>query len=92
MDIVKIVKTVGGFVTSLGVGAVVGNVVKVTTPSKISAVNNVLTKIGGVIVGGLFSTMAANYVENKVDETVGTIQKITKKIQTDKTSNPEEGG
>ena len=65
MKIVKTVKTVGGLVTSIGVGAVVTNVIKFTTPVGVGPVIKVCAYISGVILSGLVSDQATKYVEEK---------------------------
>ena len=67
MNAFVIVKTVSGMIAGAGVGTVVGNVVKVTTPIGINIGEKVLTKIGGFCISYILGSIAGQQVENAFD-------------------------
>ena len=70
MDILGITKNVVGFVASMGVGAVVGNAIKITTPPDLTRLSKFLVKAGTVTFVGISGVAASKYVENTIDEVV----------------------
>lgn len=70
MNIVPIVKAVTGLATSIGVGAVVGNAIKATTPIVMSRTQKVIVTIGGVALSAVAGDMVATNLENQIDEIV----------------------
>jgi len=66
MNIVPIIQTVAGLISSVSAGAVVGNAVKATTPADIKRVNKVLVTIGGFVLSGVAGDLASKYVEKEI--------------------------
>ena len=71
MDKIQIVKGVIKFVAGAGVGAVVQNAIRATTPEDISIISKVLVGIGELIIVGLLSDKGANYVMEQIDDAFG---------------------
>ena len=66
MNQLKIAKVLVSILASASVGAVVGNVVKVSTPANVSPVNKVLTSVGGYILSTMISEKASEYAVNAI--------------------------
>lgn len=73
MNILNLTKGIAGAAVSLGVGTVVGNAVKATTPGDITKYQKVVVAIGGLALTGLVSELAANRTEDKIDELSDTL-------------------
>ena len=69
-QIIHTVKTGVGFVVSVGVGAIVGNLVKSTTPADTSKIIKACIKVGGFVLSSACGEMASNYTDDQIDEAV----------------------
>ena len=78
MKMIDGVKKVTTIVVSLGVGAIVSNIVKSTTPGSVRLVNKVCIGIGAFILSSMISDQATKYTEQKIDETVIEIKNMVK--------------
>lgn len=87
MNIVPIIKLAASGVTALGTGAVVGNLVKATTPTDISKVQKVIATAGSFVVGGVLADLASRYVEGEIQQIADA---ITLARQTKSTVNLKE--
>lgn len=76
MTKIEMIKKVGTLVVSVGVGAIVGNAIKATTPSSINTINKVCIGIGGFVLTSMVCGMATKYTEAQIDETVNEIKKM----------------
>jgi uncharacterized membrane protein YeiH len=77
MKKIEMVKTVVGVIVSIGVGAIVNNVVKSTTPFKVKTVTKICTAIGGFVLASIISDKAVDYSEKIIDKTVDAVKKVT---------------
>ena len=68
--IIETVKTGVGFVVTVGVGAIVGNLVKSTTPVDTSKIIKACTKVGSLVVTWAVGDLAGKYAEEQIDEAV----------------------
>lgn len=68
------VKTGASFIVSIGVGIIVANLIKFTTPSDIGKIAKSLTIVGGFILTGLTGDAAAQYTENEIDKAVDMVK------------------
>jgi hypothetical protein len=75
MSKLEIIKKVGGFIVSMGVGAIVNNAVKATTPIFTHPIKRVCIAIGTVVLGAMISDKAVQYTEKTIDETAIEIKK-----------------
>lgn len=71
-------KTGVGIVVSVGVGAIVGNAIKSTTPDTIGLVKKACVAVGAFVVSHMIQEKASEYVENKIDNTVKQIEEFGK--------------
>lgn len=72
---VETVKSVANLVIGIGVGAIVGNAVKATTPSSgVGAVMRICIGLGSVVLSGLASNACAKYTNGEIDSIVKFIR------------------
>lgn len=67
MNILPIVKVVAGVAASVGVGAVVGNAVKLGTPESSKLIQKIVIGVGGFVLSSMVADHASNYVEAQID-------------------------
>ncbi len=75
----KMIKTIIGLTTSIGVCQVVQNIVEATTPDNLSKVKKITTIIGGMAVSAVLSNLASEYAEEQFDSIRNTFNTLTKK-------------
>lgn len=75
---IGLVKPVIDLVVSIGVGSVVTNAIKATTPANLNIYGKIVTGVGSVVVGGAVAKLASTYVVEEVDGLVDTIKNIRK--------------
>lgn len=68
MNPIGIVKAVSGIVVSLGVGAVVGNIIRTTTPTDINTLQKVVAGVGAAVVGMVVADAAAKQIDGQIDQ------------------------
>ena len=68
MKKLDIFKNIAELAVSIGVGAVVGNAVKATTPEDLRVYSRFAVKLGGVIVSGIAVKQAQRYVRSEIDD------------------------
>lgn len=76
MKKLDMVKTVGGIIVSVGVGAIVNNIVKSTTPVSMGTIKKVCIGVGGLVLSSMISDKAVKYTETKIDSAVNEIKKM----------------
>lgn len=64
----EMVKAVGEMIVSVGVGAIVGNAIKATTPNNVGRIKKVCITIGGMVLGSMAGDCATKYTGQKIDE------------------------
>lgn len=67
INILGVLKGVTELAVSAGVGVIVGNLVKATTPEDTSRYTKVLTAIGGYGLAGVLGDLAAKHVSSSID-------------------------
>ena len=73
---IELLKTAAALVVSVGVGAIVGNAVKHTTPSDVKQLAKACIKLGSFVLTGVVGDMAAKYTEDKIDSAVSTVKDL----------------
>lgn len=68
MKKMEIVKTVSQIVVSVGVGGIVGNAIKFTTPDKLGLFKKVCIGLGSVVLTNMVSDKAVEYSDSKIEE------------------------
>ena len=81
MNPLNLIKSVVEIVVSVGVGSIVGNAIKQTTPANAHIVKRISVGIGGFVLSSMVSHHATNYTSKTIDETVEKIKNIRKPEQ-----------
>lgn len=79
MTKLEIIKEVGSIVVSLGVSAIVGNIVRSTTPSSISTYKKVVIGVGGFMLTGMVNNAVKKYTVEYIDDLAKNVKKMVKK-------------
>lgn len=74
MKDLKTVKTIVSVIVGASAGAVVGNIIKTTTPADVKVIGKVLTSIGGLVLSSIAGDMASDYCTKKIDEAVESVE------------------
>ena len=75
MNALPIVKLVAEGIASIGVGHVVSNAIKATTPEDLTRYQRVAVGVGSVVIGGIASKAASNYASGTITEIVDFFKK-----------------
>lgn len=73
-EVLKTAKQIVTIVVSAGVGAIVGNAVKYTTPPDMSFIKKLCVGAGTLVLGSMVSDKATEYTDRKIDETVEEVK------------------
>lgn len=76
MKVLEAVQTIASLGVSVGVGAIISNVIKATTPSGIKVLTKICIGIGSFVVGSMLSDMAGNYTEKKIGDAIEFVTRI----------------
>jgi hypothetical protein len=76
MKKVEWVKTVGGIIVSVGVGAIVGNAVKATSPEQLGGIKKLCVGIGSFVLSSMIGDAAVKYTGEKIDSAVTELKKM----------------
>lgn len=76
MKKLDILKGVTSIVVSIGVGAIVSNVVKATTPEGVKLVTKVCLVVGGAALSGLVGDAVSKYVGDQIDIVANDVQAV----------------
>lgn len=69
------------FVVSIGVSAIVGNAIKLTTGPKVKLPKKIAIGIGGIVLSGMVAEMATTYADKKIDEYVDTVKRFSDMVK-----------
>lgn len=64
----SLLKGIAELVVTAGVGAVVGNLVKATTPYDIGRVQKIMVGIGGYSMGAVLGDLSAKHINGEIDK------------------------
>ena len=76
MKKLELLKQGASLVVSVGVGAIVGNAIKGTTPASVGKVMKICIAAGSMVLTGIAADMAGKYTEAKIDEGVEMVKGI----------------
>ncbi len=62
--------------TSVGIGAIVENAIKTTTPIGIGKTSKFFILVGSLVLTGMISTKVSKYAEDVIDGTVETVKRV----------------
>jgi len=74
----KVVKTIGSMVISIGVGAVAVNLIKAASPEDVKKITKICINVGSFFVAGLAASAASKKFESTIDNIVNTITMFMK--------------
>lgn len=78
----KTIKMVARVAITIGVGAIVGNAVKFTTPEVgMGILKKFCVGLGSVVLGGLASDASVQYAEKKIDDAAELVKEVNKIIE-----------
>lgn len=75
MNWLSITKSALGLVTSIGVGNIVGNAVKATTPPNLNTFNKITIQVGTFVLSGMVADQANKYLNEQIDSLIQTKEK-----------------
>ncbi len=76
MNPLNLLKAAVEIVVSVGVGAVVGNAIKASTPDSVTTLQKVMIGVGGFVLSGMVGDMATKYTSETIDDTVEKVKKF----------------
>lgn len=76
MKKLELIKAGIGLVVSVGVGAIVGNVVKATTPADVKTLTKLCIAAGSLVLTGVAGDMASKYTEEQIDSVVDGVKEV----------------
>lgn len=86
--IVKRTKQIGGIVIGIGVGAIVGNAVKFTTPAEIGRITKACVGVGSLLLGGLAADATSKYFNACIDDGVAMAEEIMNEVDAEVVVEP----
>lgn len=84
-------KQIFGLVVTAGVGAIVGNIIKHTSPPDMNLIKRACIGVGSLVLTGMVSDKAAEYANGEIDEVVSEIKKMVEQSE-DCTDEEEAAG
>jgi cytochrome bd-type quinol oxidase subunit 2 len=90
MKKMEMLKAGASLIVTVGVGAIVGNIVKGTTPAETKQIMKICIGIGSFVMTCVAGDMAAKYTEDKIDETVKAVTDVFKGEDTNEEAVKEE--
>ena len=79
MNKFEMVKGTVGFVTTIGVNAIIGNIVKSTTPESIHVLKKVCIGVGSFVISSMVTDKVGDYVDEKMDGFIVDFKDVFKK-------------
>ena len=81
IDKVELLKLGATAVISIGVGAIVGNLVKHTTPNDIKKMTKLCIGVGSFVLSNMAGDLASKYMEGKIDYISTQVKKVIKEVE-----------
>lgn len=78
MNPLNLAKTAVEIIVSVGVGAIVGNTIKLSTPAGTHVLKRAAIGVGGFVLSSMISDKATKYTTDTIDETVEKIKQFIK--------------
>lgn len=75
-SIIGLVKTGAGMALGAGVGVVVGNIVKATTPVELTRYQKLLVAVGTMGLSGVIADAASRRLEDRIDNAVVAVKAL----------------
>lgn len=80
MNPITISKSVVDAVVGIGVGAVVGNAIKMSTPADVKLPTKICITVGGFVLSGLVAHHASKHATEQIDITLEQIKELKENI------------
>jgi chaperone required for assembly of F1-ATPase len=80
MNWLSIGKGALGFVASIGVGNIVSNIVKSTTPANLNTFNKVTIGVGSFVLSSLVAKQVVDHMNSEIDGLVASMKKEEPKV------------
>lgn len=74
MNVLNLAKSAVTLVSSIGVGAVVTNAIKATTPGDLSQYQKLSIAVGSAVIGALVSKQATTQTSEEFDKVAATVR------------------
>lgn len=84
-ELLKTTKQVVTFAVSVGVGIIVKNIVRATTPAGLGLVSKAFIGAGSLGLGYMLSDKTAEYTDQQIDKTVEEVKAILVKSEDEET-------
>ena len=81
MKKIEMIKAAGGIIVSIGVSAIVGNVIKSTNSESTGAIKKLCVAAGAIVLSSMISDKAVEYVGEKFDRAVEAAKKIMEEAE-----------
>jgi hypothetical protein len=78
---IEITKAVAGFVSGIGAGMIVGNIVVATTPYNTKLIQRVFIRTAGVFLSGAVGQFTSDYSEKAIDEIFTSSKQLKEEIE-----------
>lgn len=78
---IQMLKTVGGTIVTIGVGCIVGNAIRYTTPATIGLFKKGCVVVGGFVLSSMIGDKAWAYTDDRIDDGIKGINKIITEIK-----------
>ena len=83
MKKLDILKVAASLIVSVGVGAIVGNAVKSTTPVDVRKITKFCIGAGSAVLSAIAGDAASKYTEEKIDKAVDIVKSAIKEEEYD---------
>ena len=81
MKKLEMVKTITQIVVSVGVGGIVGNAIKFTTPASVSLAKKVCIGVGSMILSNMVSDKAVQYSDQKIEDIANIFKTTSNEVE-----------
>lgn len=76
MNALGIAKTAATFIASTGVGAIVGNAIKASTPGDVNKFQKFTITAGSIVLSSMIAGQASKYTGEQIEETVTQLKAL----------------
>ena len=87
MKKIKMVKTAGEFVVSIGVIKIVTNIIKLTTPTNIGVISKICIGVGGFVLANMIDDQVKDYIDRLILTIDKSKSQFKEMISTEKTES-----
>lgn len=81
MNKIKVLKAGSKFIGTIGVGMIVRNIVKTTTPINMNIIQKVCIGVGGFALSGIIGDQAVDYIDKELDSAIKMVKESLDEIK-----------